>query len=171
MPGIGRPGRKELSMKVIIAGSRPPKDILDNPEQLLAWWSAMREYVDQAMQDLIRSGVDVDEIISGAAAGPDTIGVEWAVDNKRNIYFQPALWYVGGKKNLGAGHRRNAVMGKKGDILVAFSIGKSAGTENMIQNMSDRKKPAYVYRFNSHSEIGQVPLPSPEVSCEVLQPK
>ncbi len=74
---------------------------------------------------------DVSEVVSGTARGPDRWGESWAesldfVELKR----MPADWDTHGKR---AGMIRNAEMAQRGDALLAFYDGKSAGTRNMIE--------------------------------------
>ena len=74
---------------------------------------------------------DVAEVVSGTARGPDRWGEAWAepldfVELKR----MPADWDTHGKR---AGPIRNEEMAQRGDALLAFYDGESAGTRNMIE--------------------------------------
>ena len=74
------------------------------------------------------------EIVSGHAPGADALGEKFARDNGYKLTLFPAEW---DKYNRAAGPIRNEQMAKyaaeadKG-ILIAFPIGESRGTRNMI---------------------------------------
>ena len=100
-------------MKLIVAGSR---DVTN--------YNVVKYWLDD-----YRKRIEVKTIISGAARGADTMGERYANENNLELEVYPADW-----KNLGkaAGYRRNEVMARKGDLLIAFWDGKSRGTKHMI---------------------------------------
>lgn len=104
-------------MKVIIAGGR---DFYD--------YKAMCKCLD---------GIDwfCEELVSGAARGADSLGEQWAMDNKVPIARFPADWNTYGKR---AGYLRNEQMADYADALVAFWDGESKGTKHMI-DIANRK--------------------------------
>ncbi len=72
------------------------------------------------------------EIVSGMAAGPDTLGATFAKEYgfaERLVEF-PAEWDLYRKA---AGHIRNATMAWYATDLIAFWDGKSPGTRSMIE--------------------------------------
>lgn len=75
------------------------------------------------------------EIVSGGCVGADKIGEEYAESHGIRCNVFPALWHIYGKA---AGPMRNEQMAKYAfdadeGILVAFPIGDSKGTNNMIK--------------------------------------
>lgn len=114
--------------KVIIAGSRN----YHNYDPVAAMVDRFREYFT------------VDTIISGAANGVDSIGMNYA--NRNTIPLEvfpihPSDWERYGKR---AGHLRNQTMAERGDILLAF-VTSGNGTRNMIENMQRLGKPIITY--------------------------
>ncbi len=102
--------------RVIVAGSRR---VLDS--QLVF------EKLDILLARLVGPHL---EIVSGLAAGPDSLGKEWAGQNGVATALFPADWKRFGKK---AGFIRNQDMSWYGTHLVAFWDGQSSGTLNMIE--------------------------------------
>lgn len=113
-------------MKVIIAGGR-------NVTKM--------EYVLMAVKI---AKFDITEVVSGNAKGVDTLGEAYAKMNKLPIRVFPAEWDVYGKQ---AGPRRNLMMGKYADALIAVWNGKSRGTKHMIEVMRRYRKPMSIYRI------------------------
>ena len=122
-------------MRVIIAGSRSVKG--DEALKLI------NEAVD-------KSGWEIDEVISGDAAGVDTAAIEWAKANDVDYVRMPANWqkYL----NKSAGYKRNqkmawyakvaetvlALQGHKVEsrykgALIAIWKNESRGTGHMIE--------------------------------------
>ncbi len=102
-------------MKVIIAGSREGvtySDIEKGVEQFENAWGL------------------ITEVVSGCAAGADTLGEQYADEHDIPAKLFPANWQKYGK---GAGYIRNTEMAKYADGLIAISVNDSRGTANMIQ--------------------------------------
>ena len=99
-------------MKVIIAGSR---DIFDY------------DFVAQAIRC---AGLDITEVVSGAAPGVDTLGEKWAEYRDVPVKKFPADWKQFGKS---AGPRRNREMGAYAEALIAIPGPGSRGTLDMIE--------------------------------------
>jgi hypothetical protein len=86
------------------------------------------------------------------ASGIDLLAKELCEDYKIPVSEYPANWNdfsqpckikynkIGKKYNALAGHKRNRLMAIDSDLLIAIWDGKSAGTNNMIKEMSDLKK-------------------------------
>lgn len=90
-------------------------------------------------------------IVSGGAAGPDTMGAQWAAEVGYPVEKHPADWMnlevpgckirynAHGSYNANAGMDRNKRMlesvqrNPDGGMLVAFWNGHSKGTKNMIE--------------------------------------
>jgi hypothetical protein len=113
----------EISMKVIVAGSR--------------------NIVDQKIifNIIESSNFEITEIVSGTARGVDQIGEKYGLTNNIPIVMFPANWNKYGKS---AGYVRNTEMAKYADALIAVWDGKSSGTRHMIKIMHDMQKPVHV---------------------------
>lgn len=101
-------------MKIIIAGSRG----FNYPE-----------YMERELNKFLGR---VTEVVSGEAAGADTLGKRWAIQHHIAVKCFPAKWKELGK---GAGYARNIEMARYADELVTFWDGKSRGTAHMIRTM------------------------------------
>ena len=99
--------------KVIIAGSR---DFTD--------YTFLKKMVDKLYKN------ETIEIVSGGATGADALGERYAREKGYTIKRFPADWEVHGKA---AGPIRNRQMAIYGDHLIAFPMGFSKGTSNMIK--------------------------------------
>lgn len=114
-------------MKVVVAGTR---QIQDDPEirrrltRIFKWLNMMPS-----------------QIVSGCATGPDKSGESYAVMCGIELIKMPANWGQDGKA---AGHIRNRRMAAYADMAIVFWDGQSAGTKNMIKEMSRLNKPCIV---------------------------
>ena len=109
--------------RVIIAGSRQFND-----------YKLMLNTLDEFGVHLINT-IDPVEIISGHAPGADTLGEKFAKAYGYPLKIFPAEWNKYGKA---AGPIRNEKMAKYASgadrgILIAFPVGESRGTRNMIK--------------------------------------
>ena len=117
-------------MKLIVSGSR-------------TFWDYPR--VCEVLNEHRRQ---ITEVLTGGARGADRLGYRWAVAHgfgKKHRLFK-ADWDQYGKS---AGYRRNYVMARAGDVLVAFWDGQSPGTKHMIQCMEELGKPVVVIGASS----------------------
>ncbi len=113
-------------MKAIIAGSRTICDLRLIEQAVAA--SGWRD--------------DIAEVVSGCAAGADSLGEIWAQSALKKIARFPADWDRYGR---GAGYIRNTQMAKYADVLIALWDGQSRGTQHMITTMKKLGKPVFVY--------------------------
>ncbi len=109
--------------RIIIAGSRQFND-----------YEKMLKTLDELGVHLINL-VDPIEIISGHAPGADALGEKFAKAYGYPLKIFPAKWDIYGRA---AGPIRNEQMAKYASeadrgILIAFPIGESKGTRNMIK--------------------------------------
>ena len=109
--------------RIIIAGSRNFND-----------YTKMLNTLDELGIHLINT-VDPVEIISGHASGADTLGEKFAKAYGYPLKIFPADWNTYGRS---AGPIRNKQMAEYAaaadrGILIAFPIGESRGTRNMIK--------------------------------------
>jgi hypothetical protein len=99
-------------MKVIIAGSR-----------------TIRDYA-RVCHAVRRSGFAISRVVSGMAAGVDSLAVRYAKEHGLPCDGFPAEWKRWGRS---AGYRRNVQMAAHADALIAIWDGKSPGTRHMIE--------------------------------------
>jgi len=115
-------------MKIIIAGSRTITNY---------------HYVKTVMK---QSGWldDITVIVSGCAAGVDTIALKYAENFDITTAEFPADWKKYGK---GAGYHRNVEMAQYADRLIAIQQNFSKGTDHMVQTMLNLKKPVFLTQY------------------------
>lgn len=116
--------------KVIIAGSRKFDDY---------------ELLKRSCDYYLKNITDEICIVSGKAAGADTLGEKYAKERGYSIKEFPADWNnfdepsvikinkYGKKYNALAGHNRNEKMAEYADGLIAYYTDGSKGTKNMIE--------------------------------------
>ena len=117
-------------MKLIIAGSRT----FGNYKLL------------SAHLDDICARYDITEIVSGTAAGADSLGELYAKDHNIPVTRFPADWNKYGKS---AGYRRNEQMAQYADACICFSVDNSRGTEHMINLAKKYRLKLRVVRLES----------------------
>lgn len=116
-------------MKVIVAGSRNI--------------TSRRTVADV----IAASGFSITELVSGCAAGVDTVAENWARDQRIAVKRMPADWDTYGRRM--AGRQRNLEMAMYADALIAVWDGHSSGTRHMIQTARRRGLKVYVGIVNS----------------------
>ena len=102
--------------KVIIAGSREYTDYAQLSESCLFF--------------LQNKAWETIEIVSGCARGADRLGEKFADEFGIPVTLFPADWEQHGRS---AGFRRNEQMARYANALIAFPIGASRGTRDMIR--------------------------------------
>jgi hypothetical protein len=120
------------NLKVIIAGSRDFNDYIK-----------LKNILDKFNLLIKNKGYEINQIISGTCKGADLLGERYAKENNIDIVRFPAKWNTYGKK---AGYLRNLEMGEYGDILIAFPVGESKGTYNMIDIMKKLNKKYFIIK-------------------------
>lgn len=101
------------------------------------------------------------EIISGGAAGADSLGAQYAEENKIKLTIFPANWNdltapnckikvgkFGKQYNALAGFNRNLDIINSSDLIVAFWDGVSPGTAHSLKYAKEQGKPTHVILFN-----------------------
>ena len=116
--------------KVIVCGSRGFED-----------YDTLKAFCDKILFDKTRTHKLT--VISGAARGADKLGEKYANEKGYACEVYPADWDKYGRS---AGMRRNEEMLQRADGVIAFSVNKSAGTENMIKIAKDAGKKVAVRR-------------------------
>ena len=96
-----------------------------------------RSFNDYAEVQRILKSLTITELISGCAAGADTLGERYA--NENNIPTKIFLpdWETHGKS---AGFIRNADNINNADLIVAFWDGESKGTKDSIDKANKANK-------------------------------
>lgn len=113
-------------MKVVVAGSRT----IQNDAEIRRILSRIFKWLNFMPS----------QIVSGTATGPDKSGESYAVMCGIDLVKMPADWSAG----KAAGPIRNRKMAEYADMAIVFWDGKSAGTKNMIMEMSRLGKPCIV---------------------------
>ena len=111
--------------KVIIAGSRN----YDDYHNLVT------------ICDTVIDNDDEIQIVSGRATGADQLGEHYALQRDYFLKLFPADWEMYGNY---AGPVRNKQMAEYADVLIAFPLGESKGTQNMIKQALKNKLEIYV---------------------------
>lgn len=124
-------------MKLIIAGSCPPKD--QDPTLAEKFGKALWTTLLRNMKHL---PMEIEEVVSGKAAGGDRAGEVYADLMNIPVKSFPADWTKHGKK---AGPLRNIDMAEYADAAVVLWDGKSTGSWHMVQEMTKRQKPCYIF--------------------------
>ena len=89
-------------------------------------------WLTSALDALIKE-FSVTKIINGGAKGADYLAAKYCVDNNFPIEYYKVSREDWAKYGPAAGPRRNRLMAKNADILLAFWDKKSRGTKNMIE--------------------------------------
>lgn len=119
-------------MKIIIAGSRQLSAYKDFTR---VWWVA---------DAVLKSGLEVTEVVSGGCRGIDLAGELYAESHNPPIPIKRFLpdWNGLGKA---AGPIRNAQMADYAEGLILIWDGKSRGSASMLQLAIDRKLKIHQY--------------------------
>ena len=128
---------KRQQYKIIIAGGRDFND-----------YTLLAKVCNEAIPRM--AGDNTPVIISGGAAGADSLGEQYAQENGIAIERHPADWKKHGKA---AGPIRNAEMAACADFLIAFWDGKSRGTQNMMMNAVKKDIPCIVVTYNTSDTL------------------
>lgn len=122
----------EERMKMIIAGGRDFKDY-------------------EVMSNVLRLfQKQIDEVVSGDAAGADTLGARWGEEHNIPVKHFPADWDHYGTQ---AGYIRNAQMADYADGVICFWDGKSKGTKHMIKTAHFNHLMYWVYDYKGNGIV------------------
>ena len=114
-------------MRVIVAGGR----------------DAQPAY-ELVVSAIAESGIQITELVHGAARGIDSAAGEWAERNNMPVKVFPADW---GQHGRAAGPIRNRQMAEYADALIAVWDGNSRGTKNMIETAERLGLRVHVHRY------------------------
>jgi predicted Rossmann fold nucleotide-binding protein DprA/Smf involved in DNA uptake len=101
---------------------------------------ADRNKMDRALEPLQPL---ITEVISGGAAGADSMGERWA--RKRGIPVR--VFHPDHKRYKHAFHHRNRLIVEACDQLIAFWNGQSSGTRYTIDDARRMNRPVTIVRF------------------------
>ena len=129
-------------MKLAVVGSRTyPLTAEYFAEMPKTQQTEARKYGKRLVWEYLRPKLKTgDSVVSGAAKGPDTWGVELARDMQLGVEEIPADW----SKGKGAGFKRNGTIVSRADAVVAFWDGVSRGTLDTIKKAHASSKPVCV---------------------------
>lgn len=113
-------------LRVVICGSRQISD----PEEV-------RKAISDGAKKFAAQGAEIGVVMSGQAAGPDTIAAYLAQAHGIPVEKYPAEW---SKYDRRAGIVRNEKMAETMEACIAIWDGTSRGTNNMIM-LAQRKLP------------------------------
>lgn len=88
--------------------------------------------------------LSIQEVISGGAAGADSLGARYAKDNNLQLREFIPDWEKYGKS---AGFIRNEDIVKNADFVLCFWDGVSRGTQNSLGHAKKMKKPTLIIYF------------------------
>ena len=91
--------------------------------------------------------VDDIQIISGGAAGADTLAIQYAEENNFPVIIIKPEWDKYGKQ---AGMIRNKKLVALADVMIAFWDNQSKGTLNSIQLCQQKRIGFIVFDFNGN---------------------
>jgi hypothetical protein len=136
-------------MKVIVAGSRGFYNFIHQiknlpVEEARAVNTRHRDILYSVLNKLLKGKIGV-TIISGAAAGADAAGEEYAFQNCLQLISKPADWDTHGKS---AGYKRNAEMAEIATHCVIFWDGSSKGSKHMLDIAKSKKLPTVLVHYN-----------------------
>ena len=140
-------------IKIGVVGSRTFTDFDSLEENLHV---IIHEENEGSFEDIV--------IVSGGAPGADTLAKKYAIKHKlgyqeyrpdwNNVSYPEARIKInkyGKEYNADAGFRRNSIIVKEADMLVAFHNG-SSGTADTLRKA--KKKGIKIYDFDSRGENG-----------------
>ena len=110
-----------------------------------------REYTDRiaVFQWLDKNKDKIEMIVSGGCKqGPDEFAREFCEKKGISLITHYARWRgEDGSTDKGAGFRRNELVAKDCDILVAWRVNMSKGTTDVIERAKRLGKKVHVYDF------------------------
>lgn len=105
-----------------------------------------RAFADYALlKEKLDAIENMSSVISGGAKGADSLAERFATEKGLETLIILPDWKTYGKA---AGVRRNELIVKEADLVVAFWDGKSAGTKNTIELAKKAKKKIKLYRID-----------------------
>ena len=91
--------------------------------------------------DRLMTGQVVDRIVSGGADGADSLAERFALERGIPITVHQADWERYRSK---AGPKRNRLIVRDSDVIVAFWVGVSTGTKNTIRRAREAGKTVHI---------------------------
>jgi hypothetical protein len=115
------------------------------PETIVAVVGS-RSFNDYALLERTLSERQIDMIVSGGAAGADSLAYQYAKEKGLPILVIFPKWNQFGR---GAGFMRNKLIVDRCDKVVAFWDGESKGTKSTIELAERQGKPVEVIQYEN----------------------
>lgn len=116
--------------KVVVAGSRTINNY---------------EFVERCIDEFVKLGGEISEIVSGGAIGVDAMAKKYALAHDYKYKeFKPQYKSSNDRK---APLDRNRVMAEYGDVLIVVWNGCSKGTEHMMNAMKKEGKKVHLFYY------------------------
>ena len=133
--------------RIAIVGSRDFNNYEYLKFELLKYINKRLDSTVTPRQPYERVDLEV-EIVSGGARGADTLAEKFANEfGFKTVIYKPD-WDLYGKR---AGFIRNAKIVDACDILFAFQINKSRGTQHSIDLAREKNKEVYVFEVEGEN--------------------
>jgi len=119
-----------------------------------------RSFTDkERLYKILDKNIDkISVIVSGGAKGADTLAHNWCEERGVPIIiFYPRWHKLDGTFDRGAGFRRNRLIIKQADKVLAMWDGVSKGTLNSIEIAKELKKPIKILTFTPKVETKTEP--------------
>lgn len=139
-------------VNIAIVGSREFSDYEYLKEQLCEFIFDIKYEGDsgKSWSSVYYNRYDNVKIISGGARGADTLAEKFADEfSFEKVIFKPD-WNLYGKR---AGFVRNAKIVDNCDVLFAFQINKSKGTQHSIDLAKEKNKEVYVFEVEGENNV------------------
>jgi len=132
-PGISFKEIKRRIMRVAIVGSRK----FENKEFL---FKCVDEVIEDIKDNLYQ---DLDLIISGGAAGADSIAQLYARERGIPIMIFYPKWR---EYSRAAGPIRNQLIVDNCDAVIAFPVGEAKGTKDTLKKAAQKNRKVYIFK-------------------------
>lgn len=106
------------------------------------------------MQDILQ-WFEIKQVISGGAAGADSLARQYANSNNIPVIEHLPNWDLYGKS---AGFRRNKTIVENSDEVIAFWDGSSKGTKHSIDIATEMGKPVHIFWPSIGDDIAELGL-------------
>ena len=108
-----------------------------------------KELFEAVMKRVISAEGNPLKIVSGGAAGADSLAEKWAKENKIDliIFYPEYELYNSEERNWKAAKERNTTIVNNSDLIIAFWDMKSTGTLDTIEKAKASNRVIYLYNW------------------------